>query len=58
MVDSTTTAPRPETLPAPSTAYRWTVLIFVSLAMFGNYYFYDALSPLADILQRQLGFSD
>ncbi|HYY69350.1 MAG TPA: MFS transporter [Terriglobales bacterium] len=58
MVDSTTTALRPETLAAPSTAYRWTVLTFVSLAMFGNYYFYDALSPLADILQKQLGFSD
>ncbi len=26
--------------------------------MFGNYYFYDALSPLADVLQKQLGFSD
>ncbi|HVP53193.1 MAG TPA: MFS transporter [Terriglobales bacterium] len=58
MVDSATTALRAEALPAPSTAYRWTVLIFVSLAMFGNYYFYDALSPLADILQKQLGFSD
>jgi MFS family permease len=58
MADSTTTAPMPVTLPAPSTAYRWTVLIFVSLAMFGNYYFYDALSPLADVLQKQLGFSD
>jgi MFS family permease len=34
------------------------VLVFVSLAMFGNYYFYDALSPLADVLQRQLHFSD
>lgn len=45
-------------LPAPSRFYRWVVLVFVSLAMFGNYYFYDALSPLADILQKQLGFSD
>lgn len=45
-------------LPAPSRFYRWLVLIFVSLAMFGNYYFYDALSPLADILQKQLGFTD
>ncbi len=44
--------------PQPSTLYRWTVLVFVSLAMFGNYYFYDALSPLADILQKQLHFSD
>lgn len=44
--------------PAPSRFYRWAVLVFVSLAMFGNYYFYDALSPLADILQKQLGFTD
>ena len=58
MADSTITTPTTGTLPAPSTAYRWTVLIFVSLAMFGNYYFYDALSPLADVLQRQLHFSD
>ena len=26
--------------------------------MFGNYYFYDALEPLADVLQKQLGFTD
>jgi MFS family permease len=38
--------------------YRWLVLIFVSLAMFGSYYAYDALSPLADVLKQQLGFSD
>jgi MFS family permease len=44
--------------PEPSRLYRWIVLIFVSLAMFGNYYFYDALSPLADVLQKQLHFSD
>jgi MFS family permease len=44
--------------PEPSRFYRWVVLVFVSLAMFGNYYFYDALSPLADVLQRQLHFSN
>jgi MFS family permease len=44
--------------PEPSRLYRWLVLIFVSLAMFGSYYAYDALSPLADVLKRQLGFSD
>ena len=44
--------------PEPSRLYRWIVLIFVSFAMFGNYYFYDALSPLADVLQKQLRFSD
>lgn len=50
--------PPVDTRPAPSTLYRWVVLIFVSLAMFGNYYFYDALSPLADVLQKQLHFTD
>jgi len=46
------------TLPPPPVAYRWTVLVFISLAMFGNYYVYDAVSPLADLLKDQLGFSD
>ena len=44
--------------PEPSRLYRWMVLVFVSLAMFGSYYAYDALSPLADVLKVQLGFSD
>src|SRR5258707_13046915 len=44
--------------PEPSPLYRWLVLIFVSLAMFGSYYAYDALSPLADVLKQQLGFTD
>ena len=44
--------------PEPSRLYRWLVLIFVSLAMFGSYYVYDALSPLADVLKQQLHFTD
>ncbi len=44
--------------PAPPPAFRWLVLVVISLAMFGNYYVYDAISPLADVLQKQLGFSD
>ncbi|MGA7753297.1 MAG: MFS transporter [Candidatus Sulfotelmatobacter sp.] len=44
--------------PEPSRLYRWLVLVFLSLAMFGSYYAYDALSPLADVLKLQLGFSD
>jgi MFS family permease len=28
------------------------------MAMFGNYYIYDSISPLADLLSKQLGFSD
>ncbi|MGA3213467.1 MAG: MFS transporter [Terriglobales bacterium] len=48
--------------PEPTRLYRWLVLVFVSLAMFGNYYVYDALSPVADLLAKAppigLGFSD
>jgi MFS family permease len=46
------------TRPEPSRMYRWMVLVFLSLAMFGSYYAYDALSPLADVLKQQLGLSD
>jgi MFS family permease len=38
--------------------WRWTVLVTISIAMFGNYYAYDAVAPVADLLQRNLGFSD
>ncbi len=44
--------------PEPTKLYRWLVLIFVSLAMFGNYYVYDSISPLADLLAKHLNFSD
>jgi len=46
------------TRPEPSRLYRWMVLVFLSLAMFGSYYAYDALGPLADVLKQQLSFSD
>lgn len=42
----------------PTGIYRWLVLIFVSLAMFGNYYVYDSIAPIADMLKSDLGFSD
>jgi MFS family permease len=42
----------------PPVFYRWAVLVVISLAMFGNYYVYDAVSPIADLLKEQLGFSD
>ena len=38
-------------------AYRWIVLFFISLPMFGNYYIYDAINPLGDIFASQLGFT-
>ena len=44
--------------PPPPTWFRWTVLVVISLAMFGNYYVYDAISPIADLLKSQLNFSD
>ncbi|HUJ96459.1 MAG TPA: MFS transporter [Terriglobales bacterium] len=44
--------------PEPSRFYRWMVLIFMSLAMFGNYYVYDCIAPIADLLAKQLGFSN
>ena len=44
--------------PEPTKLYRWLILIFVSLAMFGNYYVYDSISPLADLLAKHLNFSD
>ena len=48
----------PSALEQPPTFYRWAVLVVISLAMFGNYYVYDAVSPIADLLKEQLGFSD
>jgi len=47
-----------ESRPLPPKAYRWAVLVLISLAMFGNYYVYDSISPLADVLKAQLGFTD
>ncbi len=42
----------------PSASYRWMVLVFLSLAMFGNYYVYDSISLVADQLKQQLHFTD
>ncbi len=44
--------------PAPPASFRWAVLVFLSVAMFGNYYPYDAVAPVADLLAAQLGFTD
>src|SRR5579864_3322272 len=45
------------TRPEPSRFYRWAVLIFISLAMAGNYYIYDSINPLERIFIDHLGFS-
>jgi MFS family permease len=44
--------------PEPPAAYRWLVLVVISLAMFANYYVYDSIAPIADILKSDLGFTD
>lgn len=41
---------------APST--KWWILAFSSVAIFGNYYVYDAIGPLANQLSNELGYSD
>ena len=43
--------------PEPSRLYRWTVLLFVSVAMGANYYIYDSINPLERIFIDKLGFS-
>jgi len=42
----------------PTAMYRWVVLIVISLAMFANYYVYDSIAPIADMLKSDLGFTD
>lgn len=42
----------------PSSFYRWTVLVIISVAMFGNYYVYDSIAPIADLLKEGLSLSD
>lgn len=44
--------------PEPPSSARWLVLLFVSLAMAGNYYIYDSIAPIADLLSAQLGYTD
>jgi MFS family permease len=50
----------PAIVPAnpPPAVWRWAVLVAISIAMFGNYYVYDSIGPVADSLQRHLGFTD
>lgn len=53
-----TDRPATQALPEPSRGHRWLVLLAVSVALFGNYYVFDALYPVAPLLQAQLGFTD
>jgi MFS family permease len=44
--------------PRPPPFDRWVALVLLSVAMFGNYYVYDTIAPVADLLTSQLGFND
>jgi MFS family permease len=44
--------------PEPTFAARWTVLAAIGIAMYGSYYAFDVIGPLAPVLTRQLHFSD
>jgi MFS family permease len=44
--------------PRPPPFDRWLALVLLSVAMFGNYYLYDTIAPVADLLTSQLGFND
>ena len=43
--------------PEPSRVYRWTVLVFVSMAMGSCHYIYDSINPLERIFIEKLNFS-
>ena len=36
----------------------WLIFVAVTLAGYGNFYVYDSIGPVADLLQQQRGFSD
>lgn len=44
--------------PTPTFTYRWIVLLAMSVAVYGSYYAFDYIGPLAPVLSRQLQFSD
>ncbi|MBN2572244.1 MAG: MFS transporter [Ignavibacteriales bacterium] len=42
----------------PPSWYRWLILLIISIPMFGNYYIYDSIAPIADLLKKGLNFND
>src|ERR1700674_671298 len=35
----------------------WVVFAFLAIIMYGNFYVYDSIGPIADLLQRQRGLN-
>ncbi len=50
-------APAADPRPLPPAVYRWLVLLSCSVAMFGNYYVFDALYPVTPLLEKAFGFT-
>ena len=48
----------PASRPAGAPAIAWLVCALIALAQYGNFYVYDSIGPVADLLQQQRGFSD
>jgi MFS family permease len=42
---------------APRQRVAWLVLLLIAVSAYGNFYVYDSIGPLADLLQRQRGFT-
>ena len=42
----------------PSSRTAWLVFVMVTLASVGNFYVYDSIGPVADLLQQQRHFTD
>ena len=42
----------------PGRTVAWVVAVLVAISLFGNFYVYDSIGPVADLLQQQRGFSD
>ena len=47
-----------DTRPTPSVAAQTLFFVAAALVMLGNYYVYDAIGPVAELLTQQLHFSD
>jgi hypothetical protein len=43
---------------APGRSIAWLVFALVTAASYGNFYVYDSIGPIADLLHRQRDFTD
>ena len=42
----------------PRRALAWLAFALLAAVYYGNFYVYDSIGPVADLLQQQRGFSD